>query len=123
MARIEKVGIFFFINGEILMDAVSLKHGEPYGEALQHGSHYEYWESLVPKNNIERKFKARAYDAFPRGRVLFFTEKKTFILYSDRCLMKPKILNRIKDSFCLKDAVIESDEHYQCSRCNPYFID
>jgi hypothetical protein len=81
-----KVGIFFFIDNEILMDAVHIEKGEAYGDAIQHGGHYEFWESLKPNILAERKFKARAYDAYPRGRVVYFPKKEKYIIYADRCI-------------------------------------
>lgn len=47
-----KVGIFFIVDGESLVDAVPLEAAEPYGDALQHGGHYEFWESLVPEIRV-----------------------------------------------------------------------
>jgi len=83
---VPKVGIFFFVDGEIIMDTVPVENGEPYGDAIQHGGHYEFWEKLVPKTLAERRFKARAYDAYPRGRVVFFPNRKKYVLYGDRCI-------------------------------------
>lgn len=118
------VGIFFFVGGEILMDAVPVDDGEPYGYAIQHGSHYGFWESLAPKTQGERSLKARAYDAFPRGRVVFFPEEDRFGIYADRCLTKEE-LNVVIERFelCGVNIEIHNDKHYQCARCNPWFMD
>lgn len=119
-----KVGIFFFIDDSILTDAVPIEKGEQYGNAVQHGGHYEFWESLMPKTLKERQFKARAYDAYPRGRVVYFPNEKKYCIYADTCLeMKNIVL--VKEHFELIDEYIElqTDEHYQCARCNPYFLD
>ncbi len=67
-----KIGIFFKVEARFLIDAVSVDSGEPYGAAIQHGGHYVFHESLVPMNPLERRFKSRDYDFYPRGRVVFF---------------------------------------------------
>jgi len=120
-----KVGIFFFIDGEILLDAVPVENGEPYGNAIQHGGHYEFWETLVPKTLTERKFKARAYDAYPRGRVVYFPEKNKYCIYHDRCLKLNTDVTTVIEKFGLEgaDIELEKDEHYKCAGCNPYFMD
>ena len=120
--RESKVGIFFVIDDQILMDAVPVDQGEPYGDTLGHGGHYEFWELLVPKTDIEKKFKARAYDAYPRGRVVYFTIEKHFVLYADKCLKQSK-LKWLAKQFCIAEPVFKKDRHYQCAGCNPFFLD
>jgi hypothetical protein len=70
------------------------------------------------------KFKTRAYDAYPSGRVVYFTREKHFVLYADKCLKRGE-LKRISEQFCLAEQlfVVARDEHYQCAGCNPFFID
>lgn len=118
------VGIFYFVEKEFLVDAVTLKEAEPYGRALQHGGHYQLWESCLPRTGAEKIFKQRAYDAYPRGRVVFFPATKTFRIYADRCLTRDKLL-LVKTRFRLSGHKVERghDEHYQCARCNPFHID
>jgi len=119
-----KVGIYFIVEVTLIMDAVDVKMGEPYGEAIQYGGHYEFWEKLKPETTAERKLKTRAYDAYPRGRVVYFPRENIFIIYHDRCL-KHKELAHIKEQFGLNNTCVkfQKDEHYQCSRCNPMFMD
>jgi len=118
--RMAKVGIFFFINSKILVDAVSVENGEPYGDAIQYGEHYNFWDLLIPRNDVERAFKGRAYDAYPRGRVIFFSNTRQFCVYVDRCLKK-KQLGAIFLEFGLETADVKFDAHYKCARCNPHF--
>lgn len=124
-----KVGIFFYVDDEIIMDAVAIEHGEPYGAAIQHGGHYEFWERLVPKTLPERKFKSRSYDAYPRGRMVFFPKEKKFVLYGDRCISTDEY-SLIAEKFGLDGILdegftigIEHDHHYKCARCNKTFLD
>lgn len=120
-----KVGIFFFAEGKILVDAVPLEAAEPYGDALQHGGHYDFWESLVPKTATEKKLKARAYDAYPRGRVVSFPAEETFRIYMDKCLTEGD-LEVVRERFGLISTIkveIKGDEHYKCAGCNQNFME
>ena len=120
-----KVGIFFFIEDQILIDAVPVEQGERYGDALQHGEHYEFWKRLVPNGIAERSFKSRAYDAYPRGRVVYFPKRKEFCLYHDACLMPEREIRKVIEEFELAGAKIEimEDGHYKCETCNPHYMD
>ena len=120
----QQIGIYWFIDNEVIKDAVPYKEGEPYGEAIQHGSHYEFWEALQPTTEIEKKLKARAYDAYPRGRIVFFPSREVFRIYSDRCLDSDDSV-LVLESFEIEDFNIEfeDDEHYRCAGCNPFFVD
>lgn len=66
------VGIYWCVESVIIGDAVSFDQAEESWEALQHGSHYDFWENLVSQNYAKQKLRARAYDAYPRGRVVYF---------------------------------------------------
>lgn len=119
-----KVGIFFKVGNEFLIDAVPLAEGEPYGDAIQYGGHYDFHENVEPSTPRERRFKAHDYDYYPRGRVVCFPNKNTFTLYADPCLT-PDDLNRIIGLFALEDQSIEvaEDEHYHCSTCNKSYLE
>lgn len=119
-----KVGIFFFVGSNILLDQVPVENGEPYGDAVQYGGHYEFWDRLNPKTSAEIRFKARAYDAFPRGRVVYFPARHKYFIYHDGCLRNVE-LKVVVEKFELKKSDIEfaKDERYKCAGCNPCFID
>lgn len=119
-----KVGIFFKMDVDILIDSVNVDAGEPYGEAIQFGGHYEFWEKLRPANLCERRFKAHAYDYYPRGRVVYFPRRNIYILYSDRCLTAEDI-RTVVQAFALENQSFEvaGDAHYRCARCNPHFLE
>ena len=119
-----KVGIFWSVDDSIVADAAYLHEAEPYGDALQHGGHYEFWQNLKPSTAIERRFKGHAYDYYPRGRVLFFPKRQVVRVYVDRC-MDTDTINAALDLFEFQelDMEIETDLHYRCSGCNPQFVD
>lgn len=117
-----KVGIFFVVNNIVLFDAIAVQHGERCGNFIEHGGHYDFWDKLIPSNVIEQAFKDRAYDAYPRGRVVYFIREQKIRLYADTCLSLND-LQLVKEVFGLKSAVRTRDEHYQCASCNPDFMD
>jgi hypothetical protein len=128
VTRTPKVGIFWIIETErtedIICDAMPVLQGEKYGDAIQHSGHYEFWENLKPKSPSEVLFKSRPYDAYPRGRVVFFPLENRYILYADRCI-SANDLGRVLDTFEIdeSDFEIKDDEHYRCAQCNLRFVD
>jgi hypothetical protein len=111
------------VDNVIVGAAVPVEQAEPYGDALQHGGHYEFWEGLMPKNESERKLKSHAYDYYPRGRKVLFPKRQTATrLYADRCMNR----DNLKDALAFFGhqeyrVEIEKDEHYRCSKCNRFF--
>lgn len=119
-----RVGIYWYVNGTVIGEAVTAEEAETYGDALQHGGHYEFWKKLAPETSVERKFKGHVYDYYPRGRMVFFPKRQTVRLYVDRCLA----LNAIAEvlQFFTKGESrleIDMDEHYQCAGCNSRFME
>ncbi|MEI6707032.1 MAG: hypothetical protein WCK96_07840 [Methylococcales bacterium] len=92
------------------------------GYTLGFSGHYDYWQALIPKNSTEQLFKSHEYDYFPRGRLVYFTNSKSFRIYADRCLKKTD-LEKIAATFNLPSYQLARDEHDQCAGCNPEYID
>ena len=114
------VGIFFSVHGALLVDAVPAADAEPYGRAVQHGGHYDYWAALRPATEIQRRFKRLDYDAHPRGRVVQFPDRGVYRVYLDRCLTAAD-RTAIISAFGLQDRAVEfdtSDPHYVCATCS-----
>lgn len=124
MMQDTKVGMFWCIEGTVVGEAVLLSEAEPYGDALQHGGHYDFWDELKPKTEMERRFKSHAYDYYPRGRVVYFQSKQQFRLYVDGCLSADD-MEAIVDFFGLAGTPleIEGDGHYQCAGCNKLYFE
>ena len=118
----ENVGIYFSVNGGIISDRVPVTDGEPYGNAIQYGGHYDFWKALHPRNSLEGIFKSDGYDLHPRGRVVFLKNESIYRIYHDGCLTMND-LEKIKHHFGLDsaDTEYERDEHYQCGKCNPIY--
>lgn len=117
------VGIFFKVGEELLVDAVPFEKGEPHGKAIQHGDHYEYWKTLVPSSRAERIFKSKAYDSFPRGRVIFNTAKNKYFLNVDKCLQNKNDITFISMALKVSSPDVQADEDYKCAKCNPDLMD
>lgn len=119
-----KVGIFWAVDGVIVGEAVTLADAEEYGDALQHGGHYEFWENLKAATEAERAFKSHAYDYYPRGRMVCFPKRRTARLYMDRCMDKD-VRNAALVFFAHQESAIEieGDEHYRCAGCNRHYLE
>lgn len=119
-----KVGMFWCVGEAVVGEAVPLSEAEPYGDALQHGGHYDSWLLLKPRSEAERRLKGHAYDYDPRGRVVYFQARQQFRLYVDGCLSAGN-RKAIIDFFGLAGTQleIERDAHYQCARCNRGYLE
>lgn len=119
-----KVGMFWYVDGTVIGAAVLLCEAEPYGDAFQHGGHYDFWDELKPKTEMERQLKSHAYDYYPRGRVVYFQSRQQFRLYVDGCL-SADAREAVVDFFGLAGTPleIEQDEHYQCAKCNNGYLE
>jgi len=119
-----KVGIYWSVNDVIVGNAVYLHEADEYGDAIQYGGHYEFWEKLKPSNDAELKLKAHAYDYYPRGRMVCFPQRNKVRLYVDRC-MDNDVINEALDFFEHQEyrIEIENDEHYQCAECNRHYLE
>lgn len=115
------VGIFFYINDDLVYESTSIDNAEKYGDFKVHKKgHFEMWEE-----HLEKKFR-RPYDYYPRGRVVYNYINSTFRIFLDKCLKDPKIVEKIMQVFNLQKESIEiddSDSHYVCSQCNRQFIE
>jgi hypothetical protein len=120
--KLAKVGIFFVVNGDLVLDTVPLEQGHSYGDSVGFSGHYDYWEALAPTNATEHLFKSHAYDYYPRGRVIYFNETSSFRLYADRCMTKADI-EKVAAVFQLPVYRLARDEHYQCAGCNSGYVD
>lgn len=124
MNNLKSVGIFFIVDSSILSDRVSLENAEPYGDALTHGGHYEYHDTFKATLPLEYRFKKHDYDYYARGRVVYFPQNGTFIVYVDKCISEDDV-SRIIDLFGLEASsmTIVVDEHYKCAKCNKFYFE
>jgi tRNA(Leu) C34 or U34 (ribose-2'-O)-methylase TrmL len=119
------VGIFWRVGGALVIDRSTLDQAEPYGDCLTHATgHYErwqQWQALGPARLACKGFPAQIawteYDDWPRGRVVYERPKQHFVLYADRRLQKPAIVDVLNGAFGLNVAelkvIVRSDSHYR----------
>jgi hypothetical protein len=107
----------------ILTDLTSLAEAEPYGDFLtHHRGHYEVWTKWkkpraapIANQFILNAISEHEYETFPRGRIVYDTKKRRFILYADRRLQREQTIAAIADKFDLAPGTFDvcSDEHYR----------
>ena len=106
------IGPFFYIpqKRKIICHACKIEQGEvradkydnPYG-------HSQLWDDHYTNGD---------YINYPRGRVVFDGTNNRAIIYIDRCIDKPVIIEKLKTLFEIDDSfIVEYDFHYQCARC------
>jgi hypothetical protein len=111
------LGIFWLVDGKLLIDSAPLSECERYGDHLNYpGSHIGVWEhwQKVGKAPVESE-----YEEYARGRVMCDTKTKRFTLLADRCILKKKeLIVQIKKELHLpKKTSLRTDSHYRCFHC------
>lgn len=95
------VGIFWRVNGVLVIDRSTLDEAEPYGDCLGHAAgHYERWQewlalgtARLTANGYPNLILSSEYDQWPRGRIIYETPTQRFVLYADRRLQQPDIIH------------------------------
>jgi hypothetical protein len=112
-----QVGIFWVVRGNLLIDSTRLGQAEAYGEQLTHPrGHAEIWEQFQQKGLVFPEVK---YEEHPRGRVMYNTKTKRFLLLADRCILRDeKVVRKVLTELRLpRGTETGTDEHYRCSIC------
>lgn len=113
---INKVGLFFVVNGKILFHGCELDKAQNYGDfKIYDKSHYDVWEK-----HYYKRYKVD-YDYFPRGRITYNKKQKCFWLYKDSCIEEKLLKDWIKE-FGYQKIIEKEDEHYKCHSCNRLYI-
>ncbi len=125
------VGIFWGLREgagpwELVHAGLPLSEAEPYGDCLTYpGAHFDVWEGwrrLRPaglrKRGLPTMIASYEYEHFPRGRLVYETVPRRFVLYTDRRLQRPAIIDQLRQSFGLVEAavIVRSDSHYRTHR-------
>jgi hypothetical protein len=107
----------------ILTDKTSLAEAEPYGDFLTHPrGHYDVWSewqkldaTALAKQAIPQIVAYHEYEDFPRGRIVYHLKACQFIIYADRRLHRPGVINDIATLFAIAPGtfVVRSDAHYR----------
>ena len=108
-------GLFFYVDGELLLHHCSIEESEPYGAFLNYPhSHYHIWEQFY-----ENKYKVD-FDYYPRGRIVYRKTDDTYLIYYDKC-MEPYIAS-VTEKYSGMKFETGYDEHYQCHMCNENYV-
>lgn len=124
------IGIFWLVQDRgapptLLVDSCPLAQGEPYGDFLTYGGHYEHWEQLAALGAAKLRQLGlptvstwSEYEEWPRGRVVHHVPSRRFIVYADRKLQQPDAVRLILDHFDLPEDGydLRSDRHYVSTR-------
>jgi hypothetical protein len=124
-----RVGIFFLVDFELIVESVPVSEGKDDGDFVNGPrSHSECWDNEA--GEIEKlrakRVSGKSYDYYPRGRCLYSKKSKRFCLYVDPCIDRyPRVREELLCSFQIpveKTDVILDDPHYRCSECNPLYV-
>jgi hypothetical protein len=112
-----QVGIFWLVDGKLLIDRAPVTGAEPYGDFLTHAAgHDKAWERFQSTGIAPRDME---YDEPPRGRVMYNAKTGQFTLLADACILKRKdlIAQIKKDLHLRKKTTLGTDSHYRCFKC------
>ena len=113
-----KVGVFWFVEGDLVFDALALARGKEFGSVIQHGGHNEYWEKFAPITHEQVLLKSHDPNFYPRGRVVFLPAHRRTLVYADACVWTPKVQALIQEAFGIAYAFrFNADPHYYCHSC------
>ena len=117
------VGIFWRVSAVLVIDRSTLDEAERYGDCITHAAgHYERWQEWqalgiagLTSNGYPGSILSSEYDQWPRGRIVYETPTRRFVLFADRRLQKPGIIDALRAAFGLNQAgvIVRSDAHYR----------
>ncbi len=118
-AKIEaRLGIFWALDGELLIESAPLSQCEEYGDHLNYpGSHIDVWERWRQVGKVRGELE---YEETARGRVIYDTKADHFTLLADKCILdRVELIDQIKKELNLprKGTSLARDSHYRCSQC------
>lgn len=105
------LAVFWYIEGKFYgpCDTLDSEGVENYGGVLQLPvDHFSVWREYNPKSaDLE-------YDAFPRGRVMYNTKIRKFVVITSEALSKdPEFQTAVRREYGLPiTTIFDSDEHY-----------
>jgi hypothetical protein len=115
--RAPQLGVFWLVNGKLIIDSSLQSESEPYGDHLTHPrSHIRVWAKLRRSGRVPR---GSEYDEYPRGRVMHHPASGEFTIFADRCILKRRsLIAQIKKALHLSKKVkTGTDPHYRCPLC------
>ena len=111
------LGIFWLVDGKLIIDSTPLTEAEPYGDHVTHPqSHIDVWKQLQRIGKVPHESE---YEEFPRGRVMHHPKSGEYTLLADPCILARKdLIAEITKALNLpKKTKLGSDPHYRCFFC------
>ena len=123
-----RLGIFWRVPDDdgsqaLVVDSEPLANSEIYGDMRTHPrGHYEVWETWrrlgsagLKARGLPGAIALAGYEVFPRGRVVYSTLDRRYIIYADRRLQAPEMIAEIRRRLGLvsETCVVMSDSHYR----------
>lgn len=110
----ETVGLFFVVNGKLLLHECPRSAALRYGDFLNDPmSHDEVWRA-----KYQRLYQVD-FDYYPRGRILYDCVRNVTRIFYDSCAVKEA--RKLAEEY---EAVeLMQDEHYQCHMCQKGYPD
>jgi hypothetical protein len=112
-----QVGIFWLLDGRLIVDGVPVSLAEPYGQFRNYpDGHDERWRTYQRLKVVPLDVE---YDQPPRGRVVYDAVAHQFLLYADVCILRNEAsMDQIRRELRLpRDTKISPDAHYRCRDC------
>ena len=109
-----KVGLFFWVNGKLLLHACTLMEAQPYGSFLN----YPYSHDAIWRKHYQQTCYVD-FDYWPRGRIIYNPATQTYSLLYDICMMD--VAREMAKAFGHAKVLMMRDEHYQCHECNMFY--
>jgi hypothetical protein len=110
-----RVGIFWRVLEELSFHTMTTD--EASNIDWQHYAQ-QLWSNFSPETPMQELLKAYEFDFFPRGRVEYMEEARTFIVIADKHLQGADARKAIKTAFDLPDSTQFCDDPtYQCRLC------
>lgn len=108
------VCLFFYVDNKFLIHKCDNNEAEKFGNFLNYPeSHMDIWNKYY-----ENKYFVD-FDYYPRGRVVYNIEENIYYIYHDKCI---KDLSEIIKLIENENYKVLKDYHYQCHKCNKFYI-
>jgi hypothetical protein len=124
-----RVGIFFLVDGEWIIESMPISQGEDDGDFVNDPrSHHGCWEAVSARLEKRRhkRFGDKSYDYYPRGRCLYSRRASRFFVYVDPCISKklPNVQNLLYELQVPSEIaeIRDDDPHYRCAQCNRSYV-
>src|SRR5512133_2799856 len=106
--QVTLLGIFWLVEGDLVIDSSPLSEAEPSGNAVTHArEHIDVWNELQRGGKVPPESE---YDEHARGRITYDRASGVFTIRADGCILSRRdVIARIKAALLLpKNAELAS---------------